>query len=285
MKKVILYFALATLVLSCAEAPKSTESSSSESTTSKETVFEKPLKTYVGYFEAEKINENAKSPSYSNKINVSINYLQDGHIKGYSIIAGNQQVFEGDYQLADGNFKVTAKEPGNDKHDGRFEFLLDTLGKKVTGKWFCFDTTIDVPIRSYTLEEKLFAYDPKAALPEGLVGVPFYNPKNENLDGGVGEVVTKDVLKFNPSVQALKKADIENMFKGDMEILRNSIYARHGYSFRNRKMRYIFDNYADWYIPMSLNVESQLTELEKKNIDLLKRFENHAEKYYDEFGR
>jgi pyridoxine 5'-phosphate synthase PdxJ len=75
------------------------------------------------------------------------------------------------------------------------------------------------------------------------------------------------------------------MFKGDLEVLRNSIYARHGYSFRNRKMRYIFDNYTEWYMPVSLNVEKELTEIEKKNIDLLKRYENHAAKYYDEFGR
>jgi hypothetical protein len=38
-------------------------------------------------------------------------------------------------------------------------------------------------------------------------------------------------------------------------------------------------------MPVSLNVENELTEIEKKNIDLLKRYENHADKYYDEFGR
>ena len=28
-------------------------------------------------------------------------------------------------------FEVVAKEPGTDKHDGQFEFLLDTIGKKI----------------------------------------------------------------------------------------------------------------------------------------------------------
>ena len=31
--------------------------------------------------------------------------------------------------------------------------------------------------------------------------------------------------------------------------------------------------------------ESDLTEIEKKNIQLLLKYEDHAEEYYDEFGR
>ncbi len=36
---------------------------------------------------------------------------------------------------------------------------------------------------------------------------------------------------------------------------------------------------------ISTDVRNELTELEKKNIDLIKRYEEHAEKYYDEYGR
>jgi len=244
-----------------------------------------PLKSYVGAFEAEKIRDLAKDPTYSNKINISITELKDGNIVGYSVIAGTKQVFSGEYTMKGNEFFVKAKEPGTDKHDGRFEFTLDTLAKKVNGYWYCFDTSIDVPVRKYALEEKSFQYNPNAKLPEELVGTPFYDARFDEISGGKMEAITEDVLKFNPSVQELKKADIENLFKGDLEVLRNSIYARHGYSFRNRKMRYLFDNFPDWYMPVSVNVEQELTELEKKNIDLLKRYEDHAEKYYDEFGR
>jgi len=38
-------------------------------------------------------------------------------------------------------------------------------------------------------------------------------------------------------------------------------------------------------MPVSTDVRAQLTDLEKKNIDLIKRYEEHAEKYYDEYGR
>ena len=67
-------------------------------------------------------------------------------------------------------------------------------------------------------------------------------------------------------------------------MLRNSIYARHGYSFRKRQLRAYFDK-QDWYIPVHANIKSDLTEIEKKNIQLLLKYEEHAEEYYDEFGR
>lgn len=285
MNKIFLMFSFLLFAASCSEnETKQTEVPLPEMTQEPEVVSEM-LKSYVGSFEAFKVNENAKSPSYSNKINVSITSLKDGKIRGYSIIAGNQQLFQGEFTMEADKFKVKALEPGTDKHDGRFEFLLDTTAGKVSGKWYCFDTTIDVPVRQFDLEAKTFKYDANTPLPEILVGMPFYDPKFDQVDGGLGEAITADVLKWNPSMVELKKTDVANMFKGDLEVLRNSIYARHGYSFRNRKMRYLFDSYADWYMPVSLNVEKELTDLEKKNIDLLKRFENHAAKYYDEFGR
>lgn len=285
MKKLTLVAAISSMLFACTEEKQSNKSANEIQSVKTEIVKPEMLKSYIGSFEAEVVNNHAKSPTYANKINLSVTSLKDGKITGYSLIAGNQQTFEGTYTINAGSFDVKAKEPGTDKHDGRFEFSLDTIGKKVVGKWYSFDTTIDVTVRSYTLEEKVFSYDAKLQLPEILVGMPFYDPKLEESDGGRGEGITKDVLKVNPSAVELSKAQVENMYKGDLEVLRNSIYARHGYSFRNRKMRYLFDNYADWYMPFSLNVENDLTEIEKKNIALLKRYENHADKYYDEFGR
>lgn len=50
-------------------------------------------------------------------------------------------------------------------------------------------------------------------------------------------------------------------------------------------MRYLFDRTVDWYMPVSTNISQQFTSLERKNIDLLKRYEEHAASYYDAFGR
>jgi hypothetical protein len=97
--------------------------------------------------------------------------------------------------------------------------------------------------------------------------------------------VTADVLMVNASTDELEEKDIENMYQGDLEVIRNTIYARHGYSFRNRRMRYLFDNFVKWYMPVSVDVRHKLTAIEKQNIELIKRYEKHADKYYDEFSR
>ena len=93
-----------------------------------------------------------------------------------------------------------------------------------------------------------------------------------------------NVAERNASLSLLETEDVETRYKADLEVLRNAIYARHGYSFRNPRMRALF-HYVEWYIPVSVDVTGQLTETEKKNIALIKRYETHAGKYYDAFGR
>ncbi|MFN5849409.1 MAG: YARHG domain-containing protein, partial [Chitinophagales bacterium] len=64
----------------------------------------------------------------------------------------------------------------------------------------------------------------------------------------------------------------------------NMIYARHGYSFKNRPLRVFFDA-QEWYIPVHTDIKKDLTEIEKKNIQLLLKYEKNAKEYYDYFGR
>ncbi|MBK6507347.1 MAG: YARHG domain-containing protein [Ignavibacteria bacterium] len=45
------------------------------------------------------------------------------------------------------------------------------------------------------------------------------------------EKISGDVSSINASNVLLRKSDVENLYKGDLEVIRNSIYARHGYSF------------------------------------------------------
>ena len=236
---------------------------------------------YVGGFEAEKI-DHSKSPMYHNKINVSIDAIQDGKINGHSVVAGNSRPFKGSITRLDAvRFKVRAQEPGDDPYDGVFEFVLDGKQQKLIGKWVANDKKLAVSERSYELRKTVFKYNPALELEEFMSEV--YNP---NVDSGdhKAEAITPDAAKFNASTTLLTSKDVENMYKRDLEIMRNAIYARHGYSFQNREMRYFFDA-VDWYIPVSLDVTKQLTELEQKNIALLKRYENHAASYYDRFGR
>lgn len=241
---------------------------------------------YVGKFEAVKY-DRTKSISYTNKITISLDSIRGENFFGHSVVAGNNRPFKGSYHSSGKNYIVEAAEPGDDKYDGKFSFTVYPESQSVKGKWNAYKSNVYVTEREYELKKRDFAYDPDLKLPEDVSWQSLYeqNPSLDDLDSEKGEFLTNDVLKVNPSKKLLNKNEIENMHKGDLEIIRNSIYARHGYSFKNRKIRYIFDNNVDWYMPVSTDVSKELTEIELKNIDLLKRYEQHAEKYYDSFGR
>ena len=54
--------------------------------------------------------------------------------------------------------------------------------------------------------------------------------------------------------------------------MRNEIFARHGYIFQTNDMKAHFKS-QDWYIPKYNDVNSMLTDIEIKNIELIKRYE------------
>jgi hypothetical protein len=80
------------------------------------------------------------------------------------------------------------------------------------------------------------------------------------------EVGTKHLLNYNLE---------------DLKIIRNEIFARHGYIFKDYELRNYFSQQA-WYKPEFEDVTEKLTEIEKRNIINLKRFEEflsrHTEK-------
>ncbi len=243
---------------------------------------EEYLGYYVGLFEGVDMDFD-KNPAPLNKITISIDSLSGEMLYGHSVVAGNQRPFTGQYELAEDSITVVASEPGDDRYDGVFTFAILPKEKTLVGTWKANNQRLAVSSRQYSLDKKSFEYDPNLSLSEEVgwsnlyEKYPKYPDKTESL--------TEDVSKFNASTYELKKEDVENMYQGDLEVMRNAIYARHGYSFKNRKMRFIFDHEVEWYMPVSTDIRGQLTALEKKNIDLLKRYEQHAERYYDEFGR
>lgn len=241
---------------------------------------------FTGEFLAVDYDEK-KDISYSNKITIAIESLENGVVKGYSIVAGNSRPFEGTYKEEEEVLLVTAREPGDDKYDGVFTFKMNHNSKTIPGTWEAYNRKLGVSKREFNLEKRVFKYDPNLEMPEeGIAGLDLYNTFRESEgDPGSAEFLTEDAIKFNASKTLLRKEDVENMHKGDLEVIRNAIYARHGYSFKNRRMRYLFDRNVDWYMPISTNISQQFTALERKNIDLLKRYEQHAASYYDSFGR
>lgn len=247
---------------------------------------EELLGAYVGMFDAVEYDEEKKY-THSNKINISIDKIDGNQIEGYSVVAGNDRSFKGVLTaLEDNIFEAKVEEPGDDKYDGIFKFKIYPSRYRVEGRiegtWEANDKKLLVTKREYDLEKKNFKYNAKQELHLDFDSFSFYDTHDRKTNEY--EYLGQDYNKKNASSQKLTKADVENMKKGDLEVMRNAIYARHGYSFKNRRMRYVF-NYVDWYFPVSTDIRAKLTSLEKENIDLIKRYEQHAESYYDSFSR
>lgn len=215
------------------------------------------------------------------RITMRIDSLDGRRIYGHSTLSAHERPFSGSYTRIGNAYQVTAQEPGDDPTDGRFRFTLDPTQKTLAGDWQVNKSDPAIPIRKYVLLQRTYRYDPQLALPENL---PHTFLAGKDDDDDVIESLTSDVVKKNASTVILTSSDVENMYKGDLEVLRNSIYARHGYVFRNDRMAQLFNNYVNWYLPVSPEV-GQLTEIEKKNIALIKRYETHATRYYSAFGR
>lgn len=74
------------------------------------------------------------------------------------------------------------------------------------------------------------------------------------------------------SERILTSRDLITMSKYELKIMRNEIFARHGYIFKTDEMKSYF-NSQSWYEPMYDNVDIMLNSIEKRNIILIKEYE------------
>jgi hypothetical protein len=77
------------------------------------------------------------------------------------------------------------------------------------------------------------------------------------------------------SCKVLSENDIKTYSKSDLRLMRNEIFARYGYRFKSDDLRLHFTN-KDWYSPKRDNADEFLTDIERKNIDLIKRLERQC---------
>ena len=73
----------------------------------------------------------------------------------------------------------------------------------------------------------------------------------------------------------LSEADLADLSKKDLEIMRNSIYARYGYRFNREDLLEYFSRYS-WYSPTTDDMESiynRMNDNEKYNIEFIKKHE------------
>ena len=228
------------------------------------------------------------------KISLKINRITKDSVYGQSIVSGNQRAFRGIFNENSKSFILD--EPGDDKTDGRFEVNLKE--DSLIGKWAAFNkTAVKAPNKTLKLIKKNFAYNPNFMLNEDRDLIDWSNTKEfveKYTNEETGEtnsytleknrVASDAVFKINASKQKLSEKELKNLRKLDMEIIKNAVFARHGYSFKKETYRYFFEQ-TDWYIPVSNNVDSELSPMEKENVALLNRFIKYAEDKYDYFGR
>lgn len=74
------------------------------------------------------------------------------------------------------------------------------------------------------------------------------------------------------SKRILTSSDFVNLNKYELKIMRNEIYARYGYIFKTEDMKAYFES-QPWYTPKYNDVTFFLTEIEKRNIELIKQYE------------
>ncbi|MFM7730781.1 MAG: YARHG domain-containing protein, partial [Flavobacteriales bacterium] len=68
--------------------------------------------------------------------------------------------------------------------------------------------------------------------------------------------------------------DVRNLSTWDLTVMRNEIFARHGYIFRKNEDVIRYFNNQPWYRPVSDEVE--LSDIEKANIHFIKSLEQSA---------
>ncbi|MFM7636789.1 MAG: YARHG domain-containing protein [Crocinitomicaceae bacterium] len=74
------------------------------------------------------------------------------------------------------------------------------------------------------------------------------------------------------SDRRLSEYDISGLGSRDLKIMRNEIFARHGYIFKTTDMINYFSR-ESWYRPLYHDVTPMLSSIEKANVNLIKSFE------------
>jgi uncharacterized membrane protein YvbJ len=113
----------------------------------------------------------------------------------------------------------------------------------------------------------------------------FFNKKVKEKETVPG-IISESVKGLYPqaSERLLTANELANMSQASLRIMRNEIYARHGFVFKKEDMRQYFSQQT-WYKPLFNNVDNMLSDVEKKNIVLIRRYENFQEDLGEGFSR
>ena len=122
-------------------------------------------------------------------------------------------------------------------------------------------------------EKKSMAQEPSVANKNILVSVDTSTSKKTYQENVSPTAQSVTPGRFpQASERFLTSNDVINLNKYQLKIMRNEIFARHGYIFKTPEMKSYFSQQT-WYHGQYDNVNSMLSDIEKRNIDLIKMYE------------
>lgn len=102
-----------------------------------------------------------------------------------------------------------------------------------------------------------------------------YESDAEEQEAVEEESQTEDIVEHvakQASERKLDYDDISGLSKGELRLVRNWLYARYGYAFKDPGLQEYFGE-KDWYTPLYDDVSSQLTSIERANVEFIKQYE------------
>ena len=94
-------------------------------------------------------------------------------------------------------------------------------------------------------------------------------------DAKMSKILLKDAASDGFAWLSRRKVtydDIASLTKADRRILRNAIYARHGYRFKSKDLTDYFRQFP-WYEPLNADITNQLSKIENENVIFIKKYE------------
>lgn len=129
-------------------------------------------------------------------------------------------------------------------------------------KWYYAQFWVyDEETQQYELVEDIHDKSVKRTPADGLL----FAEARADLFSGSG-------LPFSKLDSRLSDADIEGLDKGQLRIMRNAVYARHGRLFQSADLQRLFERYG-WYTPDPGYTDELLTETDLYNIRLIQKYE------------
>ena len=240
------------------------------------------------YMDAYIFDDGRQPWHIEDKINIRIQNIVENRINGISIIAGTSRPLNGTIQETKNGYDIILVEPGSDQYDGTFHVFIDKRTSMLSGTWIAYRDII-LKERNLSLKKRFFNYNPMKSMQR--IDMRNDNPLFRNIKMrseyfGLYDAIespSEQVYDINPSMRILSKYEAESLSENDLMLLRNIIFAKHGYAFKKRPLRIYFES-QPWYIPVSTNVKNELTYIEKENIKTILRYEKYNE-YQSDYYR